>query len=382
MRRQRGLVGLTGLAALVGLAVVAKPAMSAVTTEKSASILVFPKVIANPARDTIIQITNTSNSVQHAHCFYINGAPSRPGGPPLCLEIDFDIWLTKQQPTHWVVSQGRQVAFEGTCSNTTLCDPTTTGGPKANCCDAGFDPGHIPPVAPDFVGELFCVLTDAGDSPYPGNAIKGEATLEDITTGDISKYNAIGLIGYNTNTGDATLCLGPDGASNASCPGREYEACPATWLIDHAARGASSAVEDSNYRIQPNLTVVPCTIDLESQRPTSVTLQFDIINEFELHLSASTTVTCWASWDLGAPTGGVSDAFNAATSLGSVLQTRVRSAAGTPRGVMMVLEETHASADPAATAKSAQNVHAGFTDQPGIDVVTIPGDQIGPQPEE
>ena len=61
MRRQRGLVGLTGLAALVGLGLIARPALAqrktVVTTEQSASILVFPKVIADGTRDTIIQIT-------------------------------------------------------------------------------------------------------------------------------------------------------------------------------------------------------------------------------------------------------------------------------------------------------------------------------------
>lgn len=395
MRRQRGLVGLTGLAALVGLGVVAKPAMSAVTTEKSASILVFPKVIANGNRDTIIQITNTSNSVQHLHCFYIDGQPGSSGAP-LCLETDFDIWLTKQQPTHWVVSKGRQVSFEGSCA-AYLCNPTTTGGPVANCCDAGFDPGRIPPVGPGFTGELLCVLTDAGDSPYPGNAIKGEATIEDQVTSattpalyraaDITKYNAIGFIGYNTNDGNSTLCLGPDGATSAGCSSREYEACPAAWYLDHAARGAVDAVEPDTYSIQPNVTVVPCTLNLETQAPTSVTLQFDVITEFETHLSASTTVTCWASWDLGllkddgsVAANGVSDIFNAPTAGGSILQTRVRSATGTPRGVLMVVEETHLDGDKDHTAKSAQNGHTSFADQSGMDVLTIPSDQFQSQP--
>ena len=123
MRRQRGLVGLIALAALVASAISLKPAQARTTTDESASILIFPKVIANGSRDTIIQITNTSNNMRHAHCFYVNGAPTIPGepislggngggatipaNPPLWTEIDFDIWLTKQQPTHWVVSQGR-----------------------------------------------------------------------------------------------------------------------------------------------------------------------------------------------------------------------------------------------------------------------------------
>ena len=113
MLRQRGRVGLMA-AALVGLMVggvqaqqtSCRPGETGPTTECSASILVFPRVIANGTRDTIIQITNTGNSMVHAHCFYVNGAPTFPDfppcpdpsdplcfNPPLWTEIDFDIWL-------------------------------------------------------------------------------------------------------------------------------------------------------------------------------------------------------------------------------------------------------------------------------------------------
>jgi len=142
MRRQRGRVGLMA-AALVG--VMASGAVADVTTERSASILVFPKVIADGTRDTIIQITNTSNSMVHAHCFYVNGAltfpdqPAGPNNPPLWTEIDFDIWLTKQQPTHWVVSEGRLVDPEDyPCSNAMNI---------FDCNNAGIDPGRVPPVS-------------------------------------------------------------------------------------------------------------------------------------------------------------------------------------------------------------------------------------------
>ena len=124
MRRQRKLVGLMGLAALVGLGVVAKPAAAKVTTEQSASILIFPKVIADGTRDTIIQITNTSNNMRHAHCFYVNGAPTIAGAPvsasnpPLCTEIDFDIWLT------WIAALQRDFGVHlETCSLVALPQP-------------------------------------------------------------------------------------------------------------------------------------------------------------------------------------------------------------------------------------------------------------------
>ena len=191
MLRQRGLVGLMGLAALVGLGVMTKPATAKVTTEQSASILIFPKVVADGNRDTIIQITNTSNNVWAAHCFYVNGAltipglPPGPSNPPLWTETDFDIFLTHQQPTHWVVSTGRlDNPLDQTCRKTS-CDPDSSGTDQADCCDAGYDPGHVPPVAPDFTGELKCIVTMPADgTPLPvANVIKGEATIVERSEG-------------------------------------------------------------------------------------------------------------------------------------------------------------------------------------------------------
>ena len=87
---------------LVGLA------QADVTTERPGSLLIFPKVVQAGGRETIIQITNTSNSVDNLHCFYLDGRAG-PGGRPLCAVTDFYISLTKQQPTHWDVSTGRAV---------------------------------------------------------------------------------------------------------------------------------------------------------------------------------------------------------------------------------------------------------------------------------
>jgi hypothetical protein len=402
MRRQRGLIGLMGLAALVGLGFTARPAAARVTTEQSASILVFPKVIADGTRDTIIQITNTSNNMRHAHCFYVNGAltdntaPPGPLNPPLCTEIDFDIWLTKQQPTHWVVSTGRldnpldkPCRVAGKLAN---CDPDSTGSDSADCCDAGYDPGHVPPVVPDFQGELKCIEVDASGFPVPGNALKGEATLENLADGDVSKYNAIGLKGFDTNNMDGTLCLG--GGVSASCPsGAEYEACPAAWILDHPSDGATDpVVTEQSFCTEPDgdtinsctssvdtsLTVVPCTENFETQSPQPITLQFAITNEFEQTFSASTTFACWASFDLE----DINSIFQVDNVGGNILQTRMRSAGGTPFGVMAVLEETHSdsftisSTTHSFVARSAQNAHTTFQDQVGPDIITIPADQI------
>ena len=369
-----------------------------VSTERSGSILVFPKIISNSTRDTIIQITNTSNSLVRAHCFYVNAALKDPTQPqsalntPLWQEIDFDIVLTKQQPTHWVVGPGRRVnPFDDLCS----------GPPNivTDCNDAGYDPGLVPPTVPDFMGELKCIEVDDSGAPLSGNHLKGEATLVDEESGDISKYNGVAILG-NENNGDGTLvlgagqCVGNGGLLGAICKSDddcgdaapcapEYNACPQTWIVNHQADGAPdlalAAAGETSSSVTTELTVVPCTENFETQAPTSVTLQFDTTNEFESHFSVSTTVTCWGNFrlsDLGAPAltiGGTQVLDPQGTMF---LQSRIRSAAGTPFGILMVQEEFHTD-DSGDTAAAAVNPHfEGARQNP--DVITIPADQLLP----
>jgi len=400
MRRQRGLVGVIALATLVSVGGIASTASARVTTEESASILVFPKVVADGNRDTIIQITNTSNNMRHAHCFYVNAAPTDPDrpislnesdyNPPLWTETDFDIWLTKQQPTHWVVSQGRRFdPTDATCLNAANnsannCDPNTSGTGDADCCDAGFDPGRIPPTAPDFIGELKCIEVDASGYPVPGNSLKGEATIvEPGNETDVSKYSALGLKGFDTNNANNTLCIGGDPDLGDCASGAEYEACPKTWVLTHAADGAPNPVLDANNidgsDTTTSLTVVPCTQNFETQDPQTVTLQFEIWNEFEERLSASTKFQCWASYTLNGDEadtsnyyGGISAAFERGSAGSDLLKTNMRAVGNL--GVMAVLEETVSSS--AGLSRSAHNPHSSFEDVTGSDRIVIPGEQI------
>ena len=157
----RGRVARCAALGLAGGWLAAATGAAAVSTEQSASILIFPAVFFGAAENTVIQISNTSNSVVYAHCFYVNGALEDPNEPPgadnrpLWQEVDFDIVLTTQQPTHWTVSEGRVTdPFDVSCS------PTNT-----ECSDAGFDPGRIPPLAPGFRGELKCIEVDQSGRP-------------------------------------------------------------------------------------------------------------------------------------------------------------------------------------------------------------------------
>jgi hypothetical protein len=263
---------LSGLGIAVVLGVLASAARADVTSERAASVLVFPRVIANANEDTIIQIVNTSNSMIQAHCNYVDarlidrvtGNPClRPSErcEPLWQETNFDIWLTRQQPTHWSVANGRALNLNDGIGND----------------GSGFDPGHIPPRQ-NFEGELKCVEVTASGEPVAGNHLRGSAVLVH-RNGDTARYNAIGIEANPDAQPSNPLVL--DGDVYAACPER-------LWLNHFGDGGLIPATVTE-------LTLVPCAQDLENQSPTSVTVQFLVYNEFEERFSASTTVTCYLS---------------------------------------------------------------------------------------
>ena len=141
------------LGALAACMVLGGAAQAQVATERPGSILVFPKVVRDAERDTIIHITNTGNMVNNLRCFYVTGNT--------CRCTDFEVSLTRQQPTHWRASTGRFV---------TLSDPFGSDG-------AGLDPGLIPPVPMDFEGALVCAEVNSDGMPVAQNKLKGEASI-------------------------------------------------------------------------------------------------------------------------------------------------------------------------------------------------------------
>jgi hypothetical protein len=281
MRTARGLtVGCAAIAAL-GVALSAGAARADFSTERPGSILIFPKVINSTdlGRNTLIQITNTSNLPRWAHCYYVNGAPENPNvapdpvnNPPMCAITDFELALTKQQPTQWATGAGRRV------------DPTD-GEP-------GLDPGAIPPVPDGFTGELVCVEVDESGAPTAANSLKGEATISDLALADVSKSNAIAIQGVDPDT-DLDLDL----------DNQEYNGCPESLVLNFQLEDGPDAVIDdlgsgAGSQVNTALALVPCSQDFDNLIPSSVTFQFDIRNEFEEPLSASTTITCWQSVNL------------------------------------------------------------------------------------
>lgn len=295
---------------LIGVALAARP-VSALgerfTTEQPASVLIFPKVV-NTNTDTIIQITNTDNAVSYAHCFYVDG--QEINGRPRWQVTDFDLTLTRQQPTHWSVADGRAV--------------------NPFIAPAGLDPGLIPPVVPGFSGFLVCVQVSSSGEPVSDNNLKGEGTVGTISAlggvNLVSKYNAIGIQACNPGG-----CLGGGVANDSnnviSLNNLEYAACPGGLLFNFAAEGGPDPAIDGAGNtpslVSTNLTVVPCGMDFENVIPASTTLTLDFRNEFEEPGSVSQVpVDCYFSENLDAPVFGVSSQL-AIGSLGSAFGTGI-----------------------------------------------------------
>lgn len=304
MRTVKWKVLLSGLCAWLVLGVVASGGRADVTSEKTASILIFPKVISNAGVDTVIRLVNTSNSLIQVHCNYVDarlfdtvtGLPcERPSLTcvPLWQETNFDLWLTRQQPTHWSVANGRRV------------DPTDGFGVDGS----GFDPGHIPPK-PDFEGELKCVEVSPSGEPVAGNHLRGEVVVLQ-STGDLARYSAIGIEANPDLTPSNPLVLDGD----------VYAACPEKLWLNHDAQGSRGSQFPAT-----ELTLLPCSQDLENQVPKSVTVQFLVYNEFEERFSASTTVTCYLSTiltDIDAATSPTSSVFSNAVLGTGVAMTEI-----------------------------------------------------------
>lgn len=266
------------------------------STERPGSVLIFPKVV-NTNPDTIIQIATTSNNVTYVKCFYTDGR--NVGGQPAWQTTDFELILTRQQPTHWSAARGRAV----------LPYPL-----DMNVQTGGLDPGAIPPVGQGFTGFLLCVETTVDGAPLSANSLKGEATIGDITTlggvNNVSKYNAIAIPACVSPQGPCGMNgAGNDGDNVLELDGVEYAACPGGQYLNFLGEGASNPAIDGAGNtpsvVSTNITSVPCGWDFENVVPGSTTLTYGIRNEFEDNLSATPIdVDCWFSETLDSPAFG------------------------------------------------------------------------------
>jgi len=207
------------VAALAACAV-AQTAQAISTSDKPASILVWPKIVVDATgrftggapTDTLITLSNTSNSqLKQAHCFYVNSTSHCADDParvcqtsadcvsgattstcdPGWAETDFDIFLTLEQPLAWYASEGLQrgqFPKEGPffcnaplrnipCSSDAVC-----AGFGCNVGQSNLGSG-IPPVPEDpFQGSLTCIQFTGGNPSLPDegstrNVLIGEASI-------------------------------------------------------------------------------------------------------------------------------------------------------------------------------------------------------------
>jgi hypothetical protein len=346
-----------------------------ITTIDPAAIVVYPSILVDVAEngdpqngtDTLIQLTNTIDSMVAVKCFYVNANGHCSNNPAqvctqanardvcptggFCIdgwqETDFRFNLTKRQPISWS-------AFEGlpTLPNN---DIPGRGDPPQ------FNEGSIPPVPENpFTGELRCIQLDPEtDNPIDRNDLKGEATIVRVEdsegTGNIdaSKYNAIGIPAIpGAQDGDPnTLNLGG--------PEAEYRGCPHVYTLDHFFEGARVVTHNRSVSgpVFSDLTFVPCAADFLNQdlNLANATIQFLIFNEFEQRFSTSTKITCYRRVQLAdidtlpGPSGNRFSIFSIGTQGTLTGQTRMRAVAGPDedgyqgRGVLALLQETWAS---------------------------------------
>src|SRR5262245_39631102 len=124
-------LSLLGAAAAVGLAL-SPMAQAAEYSDTGSAVLVWPKIIVDDSRDTVVTITNQAPLPAAAHCFYINGNPRCDNTGAVCdsrldceedgvfgncqpgwIEINFDIILTRDQPLAWSARRGLSTGSSG-----------------------------------------------------------------------------------------------------------------------------------------------------------------------------------------------------------------------------------------------------------------------------
>jgi hypothetical protein len=398
MRVQKRSPWLKGLGVvLAAMALWGTQAQADVSSDKPGSVVIWPKVIADGTRDTLITLTNTRNEQAYAHCEYVqalgicsvtgsfcsvpNAAPGSPGAcEPVAGNVctqqwqsaDFDVVLTRQQPTIWRVSTGREdnpfLPADGACD---LIPPANPTEPLGESCPGLFLIGLVPP-APDqpFRGQLTCIQIDMDGGALGANGLKGEATIETIGSQQISTYNSINVEAIEPALVEGLIRLN----------GVEYSACPPAVEVSHYAQGAQDLVAAAidpavcdpvnGCPVETEITVVPCRADYELENAARWATEIIYTNEFEQPLSINTVFECWANFDLRdlsfAPSVDSGSTFQRTrltpTGSGRCLQGDVNAACSTDAqcgtggvcgpvtGILAVVEEFHNTAATVGTA--------------------------------
>ncbi len=399
--------------AMVG---VASGASALSTTDRPASILVWPKVVVDssgvftggPAVDTQITISNTNTTgLKQAYCFWVNAtshcaeAPTQAcrtatdcdgGALGACVpgwnEIDFQIYLTQDQPLGFYAGQGLsrgEFPLEGPFRcNAPLSYLECYGANDPRCGSIGCNVGQsnlgsgIPPVPEDpFIGSLTCIQYTGDNPTSPDQSstrdkLMGEAAIVSLGSPvDVAKYNAVGLSANGVPADDNVFGLGA---------GQEYAACPSTLILSHIFDGATDPIAVSPAQTYgTELTLVPCSNDFNTQVPGRATAQFLVFNEFEQRFSTSRTVDglfdgAISTIDTRNPARSIFSAGVAGTIAG---QTRIRGVGGNTingevtNGGLLGVARAVVSNTPSGTASAAYNLHQQGNPS-GVDLIVVP----------
>jgi len=299
---------LLGVAAVVGL-VFAPMARAATYSDTGAAVLVWPKIVVDSSRDTVIELTNQSSTARAAHCFYVNANTRCTNTGQVCtssfdcregdffgtcapgwIEINFDVFLTANQPLAWSAADGLPSS-----ENPLPCP----GGFFDTCPGSDTNGGtRVPPVGESpFIGELKCIEADPITRLPPAcqgtacrNDLEGAAIITKVVSVliDTEKYNAVGLRTTGFNNGDNELVIGGTDAP-------EYQPCAQVLVFNHLFDGADDPITGPTLQAHSELSLVPCTQDFLRQQIPHVTAQFLVFNEFEQRFSTSRSVDCLLS---------------------------------------------------------------------------------------
>jgi len=236
---RRGRVIGAAAAVLLSVTLAATAQAEAPPQRLPSAVLVFPLISiegGGAVTDTRVQLVNLSSRPVQLKCIFVF--------PTSCGGINFFIQLTPNQPISWLASRGM---FNGLSA--------------------------VPPFGSS--GELKCFVQPDEPGLDRHNAIQGRAAVFGAD-GQTIGYSAVGFL--RLTDGPLTNVINLDGSTYSQCPDEQHFVFLAS---------------EADPLTESEIILAPCTEDFANRVPTTTTVQFLVINEFEQQLSASTIVSCY-----------------------------------------------------------------------------------------
>lgn len=274
-------------AALLAL-LVASAGGAATTSDQPAAIVVYPEVRVGTDVETRIQLTNASDELIDANCFYEVAEAQCVGGvegesctsdPVTCSgtcvdqhrRVPFHVRLTAKQPIAWRADDG-------------LSELPLDGANTVGVAGQNNRTTYIPPLGDGpLAAALRCAVEDVAlAEPRLLNALVGQAIIVRRTDDDSDAvmYRAIGIPALLDTDFDDALAIGG--------PNAEYAACPTVNVLEHFFSGSPLATGPNSAVVETDLVLVPCSSSADE--PAGVVAQFLIYNEFSQRFSTSRPV--------------------------------------------------------------------------------------------